>query len=179
MKTQRELNVHYWTVIHDMVEAYNKEHSADVKPWECVKYEGSVWSYKARSSQPQFDCSADLYQFAVAILYDEQDKVHKPVFPGDTVYEKLLPFEFTVVDANTLERDALKFKGLDWSKFTWHKPQPKRTFEINGVELPCPVVGGDYIVDINNVQFEFETLDDCVAVQVTLSKLLTEARDKP
>ena len=61
--------------------------------------------------------------------------------------------------------------------------KPKRTFKLNGVELPCPVdwkesSNGDVAV-IDGEIFWFKNKMDADLVRNTLSKIFTEARDKP
>ena len=184
MKTQRELNLHYWGAIHDMVEAYNKEHpGADVKPCECVRSASSKLPYE---SHPQFSEESIYYQFAVAILYDEQAGVHRPVFPEDRLYNKVCEgIEYIakedglqVVGSSSLIR---VWKNGMHRNLTWHKPEPKRTFEINGVELPCPEKEGDFVLTIYGAgrrKFNFNNSDAYIRVYDAINELLTEARDK-
>ena len=84
-------------------------------PWLCVKYDGEVMF-----RHPAFDVTPKYYEFAIAILED------KPVFVGDTLYHKETGKKY-IVSSITV------FKFL-----TWQPPKPKRTFMLNGVELPCP-----------------------------------------
>ena len=77
--------------------------------------------------------------------------------------------------------------------FTWTPPAPglpapKRTFTLNGVELPCPDPGLDPSVngfsmgiEINGYgeSFAYASHDDAEKVFKYLKNLLTEARDKP
>jgi len=61
--------------------------------------------------------------------------------------------------------------------------KPKRTFKLNGVELPCPVdwkesSNGDVAV-IDGEVFWFKNKMDADLVRDTLSKIFREARDKP
>lgn len=176
MKTQRELNVHYWCDIHDMIYAYNNAHpGADVKPWECVKLDGYAW--RSAITYPTFHCDPGRYQFAVAILFDEQAEIHKPVFLGDTVYLIDGGRSLTVM-SDTQECITSKY----WS---WHKPQPKRTFEINGVELPCPMKDAPECnfdehttIYFNAKEFYFDSLADKDKWEHAFANLLTEAREK-
>ncbi len=168
MKTQRELNQKYWNEIHDMLEAYNKEHSVDVKPWECVKKRIVKLTH-----HHLFNDSPEVYQFAVAILFDEQAGIHKPIFPGDTVYIIDGGRSLTVRD-DTQECITSKY----WS---WHKPQPKRTFEINGVEFNSPVTGGCrtvHPIHFGDSLFFFNTHEDVNDLEQFIEKLLIQARDK-
>lgn len=84
MKTQQELQLHYWGPHFDMVKEYNAKHGTNIEPWECVK---SVW-INAFTHHPDFSGSG--YTFAVTILYDDKRNEHRPVFVGDRLYAKLL-----------------------------------------------------------------------------------------
>lgn len=175
MKTQRELNLHYWGAIHDMVEAYNKEHRCDVKPWECVGFCGDK---KYCEDHPYFNSEIQsAYEFAVAILYDEQAGVHRPLFPGDEVYWATQNMSGEVFDwAN-----GLFSRPEDYSlRLSWHKPQLKRTFRINGVELPCPTtnVTAPQKLFVWGQDFYFDRVGDDAMWREAIRKLLTEARDK-
>ena len=129
-------------------------------PWLCVKYDGEVMF-----RHPAFDVTPKYYEFAIAILED------KPVFVGDTLYHKETGKKY-IVSSITV------FKFL-----TWQPPKPKRTFMLNGVELPCPVDWkesslGDVAV-IDGEIFWFKNKMDADLVRNTLSKIFREARDKP
>lgn len=129
-------------------------------PWLCVKYDGEVMF-----RHPAFDVTPKYYEFAIAILED------KPVFVGDTLYHKETGKKY-IVSSITV------FKFL-----TWQPPKPKRTFELRGVELPCPVAwressNGDVAV-IDGEIFWFKNKMDADLVRNTLSKIFREARDKP
>lgn len=69
--------------------------------------------------------------------------------------------------------------------FTWTKPKPKRTFQFNGVPLPCPVNNDGeqrktiYRLHIGGKYYDFDNIDDLTKVSDFLHNLLTEARDKP
>ena len=107
-------------------------------PWLAVKHKGGGFD-----RHPSFD-GGDDYKFAVAILED------KPVFVGDILYKKdngrkaiidklfddgLLRIDF--------DNSPAIWKSISGA-FTWQPPpKPKRTFNLNGVELPCPVDYGD------------------------------------
>lgn len=176
MKNQRELNLHYWVAIHEMVDTYNKEHGADVKPWECVRYCGDKEYFV---DHPYFNIEIpSIYQFAVAILYDEQAGVHRPVFHSDTIYH-VPDGERIIIGTGSV------IKPNDSKYFSWHKPEQKRTFEINGVELPCPMKDDpernfdEYAtMCFNAKEFYFESLADKERWRHIFAKLLTEARDK-
>ncbi len=71
-------------------------------------------------------------EVAVAILEN------KPLFVGDEVYEKSTGRKFTVYNMSPCILIIID------KNYTWQPPAPKRTFELNGVELPCPVPMDDY-----------------------------------
>ena len=178
MKTERELNQKYWNEIHDMVIAYNKKHGCEVKPWECVKYNGSFFS-----GNLEFIDRGDKYQFAVAILFDEQSQVHRPIFPEDKLYNKVCMGIEYIAKENGLQvigsNSLLNVWGNGmYQNLTWNKPQPKRTFEINGVELPCPDEDGKYFFNIGGDFFRYKDPKDYAHVCEFLETLFTEARDK-
>ena len=52
-KTRRELNLEYWGRVHDMCDAYNKQHGTSIKPQQCVKHGGDIWNLK--NTNPMFD----------------------------------------------------------------------------------------------------------------------------
>ena len=127
-------------------------------PWVCVKI------YDGFHSHPQFNRSPELYKFAIAILED------KPVFVGDSLYHPS--------GAKWIVGDTDDLTGM-----SWQPPKPKRTFMLNGVELPCPVdwqesSNGDVAV-IDGQVFWFKNKIDADLVRDTLSKIFREARDKP
>ena len=126
MKTQAELKAHYRDVIIPMVAKYNYDHGTDVKPWECVKINGTVMIH-----QPDFKCDPNCYTFAITILEG------KPVFVGDKLYSKSDGSEF-IFGQNTDFYDA-----------TLTPPPKKRTFILNGVELPCPGETRKFVYEVN------------------------------
>jgi len=174
MKTQQELMQAYWgpgcTV--DMVKEYNVKHGCDVKPWECVKYEGnsSLW----QGDHPRFDGQHYSYTFALTILYDDKRKEHRPVFLGDNVYH---------IDGNgdpwTVSNVAANAKPGAWGKWSWNPPTPKRTFTINDNELNCPIndVNGCRL-DFLGVDYYFKSMHDRNKVASVISNILCAARDK-
>ena len=129
------------------------------KPWVCVKYDGEVMF-----RHPAFDVTPKYYEFAIAILED------KPVFVGDSLYHPS--------GAKWIVGDTDDLTGM-----SWQPPKPKRTFMLNGVELPCPLdwqesSNGDVAV-IDGQVFWFKNKIDADLVRDTLSKIFREARDKP
>ena len=134
------------------------------KPWLCVKFNGTGLF----DTHPGFTSDPELYEFAIAILED------MPVFPGDILYLKPSGLEY-VADKYTTA------SAVD--DMLWQPPKPKRTFELRGVELPCPVdweesSNGDVAV-IDGEIFWFRNKMDADLVRDTLSKIFREARDKP
>lgn len=177
MKTQRELNLHYWGHLHDMVDAYNKDHpGADVKLRECVKWRNIHSSdnvFKTYVSDPIFTNRNDENIFAVAILYDEQAGVHRPVFHSDTIYH-VPDGERIIIGTGSV------IKPNDSKYFSWHKPEQKRTFEINGVDLPCPVKNENapQRLFVWGETFYFDRVGDDAVWRDAIRSLLKEARDK-
>ena len=115
-KTQRELNLEYWGRIHDMCDAYNKQHGTNIQPQQCVKHCGGKWNLK---EHPMFD--GHKYDLAVAIIEG------KPVFVGDKIYTKRTGKDITVTEG-----------FLSAIDYTLTPPKKKRTFDLNGKQLPCP-----------------------------------------
>lgn len=179
MKTQRELNqkvintLKEFIRVIEMVDEYNEKNGACVNPSFCIKDQNSaLFNFFVKTSQDDF-----LITPAVAILYDERDSVHKPVFPGDPIWIKDNPHPVNW-DLFGYWKEQIEILSKDW---TWVKPQPKRTFEINGVELPCPLkrsYDADYVLNIHFEGFYFKNISDGVLVRDAIVKLLEEARDK-
>ena len=170
MKTQRELNLEYWGRVHDMCAAYNEKHGTDVNPNQCVKwFDGREWKPYEPSNGVWFHEGIQ-HKFAVAILEG------KPVFVGDKLYAKHNGAEVTV-------DTGIKVKHNIFSEeLTWTPPAPKRTFTLNGVELPCPEKNIDtreqYSLGINTGSiYWFATRGDRDVVSEVLDRILTQARD--
>lgn len=171
-----ELNREYWGRVHDMCEGTELEDA----PWECVKREVVANFY----NHPKFSENPDYYEFAVAVLEG------KPVFVGDTIYDKCdgQKMEIISIDKDgdmVAKNQAHKELSMHFhpDDFTWTPPAPKRIFTLNGFELPCPdQAKHDFTqeyVEITNVPFFFDKLEDARKVKDALVNLLTEARDKP
>ena len=157
-KTQRELNMEYWGRVHDMCDAYNKQHGTSIKPQQCVKYYGNVWDLPIK--HPVFDDKN--YDLAVAIIDDT------PVFVGDKIYSKRTGQGITVTEG-----------FLSAIDYTLTPPKKKRTFDLNGQQLPCP--GEDYdesALELLGEHFYFESLEDRNKVAKAINDLLNNARDK-
>lgn len=68
----------------------------------------------------------------------------------------------------------------DLTGMSWQPPKPKRTFILNGVELPCPVkYPTNNFIRLGICLFSFNAEEDAELVLRELTKILTEARDKP
>lgn len=153
--------------VADMCDAYNKDHGSDVKPWECVKFNGYV-NFTGR--HPSFDRNKEYYEFAIAILEG------LPVFVGDKLFEVCSERYFKVDEDITTE----------WiNTCTWTPPTKKRTFTIGGRTLPVPlkpdgkirhtvrVLSGSY-----ERHFDFETNEDAMCFSQGICDQVTAARDK-
>ena len=168
-KTQRDLNLEYWGRIHDMCDTYNKEHGTSIKPYQCVRHCGNMWNLK---EHPHFDGSN--YDLAVAIIDG------KPVFVGDVLYSKDKGLERIIKGGSQTIRHIFTNVGSrDLNDLTLTPPKHKRTFELNGRQLPCPekkfvnvsleILGEDYF---------FNSLDDRNEVAKAINDLLDNARAK-
>ena len=156
-KTQRELNLEYWGSVHDMCDAYNKQHGTSIKPQQCVKYYGNVWDLPIK--HPVFDDKN--YDLAVAIIDDT------PVFVGDKIYTKRTCQEITVTEG-----------FLSAIDYTLTQPQ-KRTFDLNGKQLPCPSEDYDEsVLELLGEHYYFDSIEDRNEVAREIIKLLDNALDK-
>ena len=134
-----------WARVLDMCEG------TLVNPVKCWKLGGLLPMY-----YPDFGADPMRYEFAVAILEN------KPVFVGDKVYDQYDGSESIV---------AYRPESLDG--FGWHPP--KKTFMLNGVELPCPVKDGEWYFTIGNqLIVRFESADDLVKAQKAIIKLFMD-----
>lgn len=165
MKTQRELNLEYWGRVHDMCTAYNEKHGTYVKPWECVRY-----PYMKLENHPAFNFSVERYELAAGILEG------KPVFPGDVYYGKRSGCEFVANQGDRFDCPD----SLD-KLFTRTPPAQKRTFTLNGVELPCPEkdvnTRQEYALSISSGAYWFRTREERDQVSGVICEILTQARD--
>ena len=134
----------------------------EVKPRDCVKFSG----LDIFGDHPAFDCVPNDYEFAVTILEG------KPVFIGDTVYHKQLGAEVTISTSDLV--DDFEYN------FTLQPPKPKRTFILNGVELPCPMCHSvmAHPLDISGRVFYFKSPQDRNDVFNAILNMLIEARNK-
>ena len=155
-KTQRELNLEYWGRVHDMCDAYNKQHGTSIKPQQCVKNDGYIWNSKVN---PLFD--GRKYDLAVQIIEG------KPVFVGDKIYTKRTCQEITVTEG-----------FLSAIDYTLTQPQ-KRTFDLNGKQLPCPSEDYDEsVLELLGEHYYFDSIEDRNEVAREIIKLLDNALDK-
>ena len=155
-KTQRELVLEYWGRVYDMCDAYNKQHGTSIKPQQCVKHCGGKWNLK---EHPMFD--GHKYDLAVAIIDDT------PVFVGDKIYTKRTGQEITVTEG-----------FLSAIDYTLTPPKKKRTFDLNGKQLPCP--SDDYdesVLELLGEHYYFDSIEDRNEVAREIIKLLNNARD--
>ena len=156
-KTQRDLNLEYWGRVHDMCDAYNKQHGTSISPQQCVKNDGYIWNSKVN---PLFD--GRKYDLAVAIIEDT------PVFVGDKIYTKRAGQEITVTEG-----------FLSAIDYTLTPPKKKLTFDLNGKQLPCPSEDYDEsVLELLGEHYYFDSIEDRNEVAREIIKLLDNARDK-
>lgn len=166
---------------------------------KCVRWKWKStdkWFYIEHQGHPNFNgftiTMVDV-DFAVAVLEG------RPVFINDRIYAQSPNYD--MLDGAIVTRTAhgnlvaqfddgkqIKIYGFDnglETYFTWEPPAPptpKRTFTLNGLELPCPKPkfkqGTDWTFDISGYLFGFDTKEECDLVYQAIIKLLTEARDK-
>lgn len=166
-----------YVAVADMCDAYNKEHGTDVKPWECVRNKRFPFSLRTQT-HPDFngltdDCLQSM-ELSVAILEG------KPLFIGNTIYSK---YPGSPVSMLIGETTAKLINDRQW---TWTKRELKRTFEINGEVLPCPIdcQHDKFTLTLEGKEsgfwtFNFNSSADRSAVLKTLVDALRNARDKP
>lgn len=172
-----QLSIEYWCRIYPMVQEYNAEHGTDLKPWECVKYEGANNHWD--EEHPRFDGPEHNYEFAAAILEG------KPVFTGDIIYSREGRTYSVKKDSRGFFAQRIGdilWRGnvADWGYFTLQPP--KRTFTLDGVELPRPVKSvTEYGVLIGRVldaqQYFFSAEEDKETWLKFMAEKLREARD--
>jgi hypothetical protein len=159
-KTQREWNLEYYGRVHDMCDDYNKQHGTNIQPQQCVKYYGNVWDLPIK--HPVFDDNN--YDLAVAIIDDT------PVFVGYKIYTKRTGQGITVTEG-----------FLSAIDYTLTPPKKKRTFDLNGQQLPCPSNNefcDTYLLDILGEYYYFESMEDRNKVAQAIKILFNNARDK-
>ena len=137
-----------WARVLDMCEGLNIKQSII---WRCVKVEGMPLN-----EEPRFIFHSSRYSFAIAILED------KPVFVGDKVYSKFDGMELRVDPS-----------GSDWATVSWNPP--KKTFMLNGEELPCPDGNkGGYQISLLSGRHYFSNFHDAQKVANAFDKLLSD-----
>lgn len=169
MVTLQELNIKYWSTMVDMVNKYNAANKADVKPWECVDFS---LKKKPFDNHPIFQVESGEYVFAVSILYDDVLRKHRPVFPGDRLWMKGVPWPVTdgvIIDPTT----------LSWNR----EKKARKNLNVNGNKLPAPektvLPNIDYhYIEIGGESFAYEDEDDYNKASELIRKILREARDK-
>jgi len=148
-----------WARVLDMCEG------TKVDPLMCWKFSGHL-----QLSSPAFVHVPSLYTFAVAILED------KPVFIGDKVYANNCTSPL-VVEGISKQKGYI-FVGnctnYDISILSWNPP--KKTFFLNGVELPCPDGNkGGYQIGMFSERYYFTDFHDAQKVANAINKLLQDA----
>ena len=168
-KTQREFNLDYYGRVHDMCDAYNKQHGTSIKPQQCVKHCGGKWNLK---EHPMFD--GHKYDLAVAIIEG------KPVFVGDKIYTKDKGLERIITGRSQIIGHIFTNAGpRDMDNLTLTPPKPKRTFDLNGKQLPCPSEDYDEsVLELLGEHYYFDSIEDRNEVAREIIKLLDNALDK-
>ena len=126
MKDEADLHEQYARVIRMCV-------GTKVRPEKCVKFSGQSWLHDwAFTSNPAE------YSFALAIVED------RPVFEGDVLYDDLgiaRTVSSYVGDPNFIQicHDFIKqaHRSFPIANLSWNPPK-KKTFTLNGEELPLP-----------------------------------------
>ena len=105
----------------------------------------------------QFSDDPKCYEFAVAILKD------RPVFVGDKVWLKHVE-KWSVVTSGT------RAYTINDSCCSWD--EPKKTIELNGVELPMPSGSGYTYIMIDGEHYWFKSHSDRLKVVEAIKNLL-------
>lgn len=138
------------------------------EPWKCVKVCGIPLS-----KHPFLTESTEGYSFAVAILEG------KPVFVGDKLYHEGCPTAwYTVREKGYSLRDEALVIPYDWEvlvgkAFSWNPP--KKTFLLNGVELPRPSKTGKVSFGFASDLIGFESYSDAEKVASAIKRILEDA----
>lgn len=154
MKNANEKYVEYARVIN-MCKGTKFEN----EPWKCIRSLDGTDQY---TNNPQFGNIRDL-EFAVAILEDE------PLFLNDTIYWKH--------DGRGFDWTGGSISVDKWDNWVTRTP-PKRTFTLNGVELPCPIsipIPGSPSLSLGTDVFYFNIEKDRNLVASTINHILEEA----
>ncbi len=148
-----------WARVLDMCEG------TEVSPGLCWKLDGFG---REQDCIPKFNCDGGSYEFAVAILGD------KPVFVGYNVYAKLSGERFDWDDPDHVRQIKCENLSVD-PEDVWTLNPQKKTFMLNGEELPCPESDGKWGFKIGiDHHVCFKTRSDCLKVQQAIHKLLTD-----
>ena len=151
-----------WARVLDMCEG------TKVDPNVCWGF----WGNRTDQGAPEFIQDPGGYEFAVAILED------KPVFVGDKVYGAVSGDAFIAESGGYRSKhNELIAYMCDFFKFAWNPP--KKTFMLNGVDVPCPIMKSHKnILELkaNNTHcfFYFDTVSDADKCRSVLFKILTE-----
>ena len=125
-----------------------------VAPKVCWKCDGI-----AKGTQPAFTSAPSDYTFALAIVYDDVRKIDRPVFEGDVLY-----------GANGNRIIASADVNFDY-KWSWNPPK-KKTFMLNGKELPLPDGGDTFRISFPH---SWKSQKDAMKVEDAINKLLSGA----
>jgi len=124
-----------------------------------VKYCGNIWGYII--NHPVFNGTE--YSLAVAIIEG------KPVFVGDKIYHKAQKHCVPIMEC----------AFYDTRHWTLTPPKPKRTFELNGHQLPCPEpIQCGFTLSLFGHNFYYEEYEDVNKVERAIFDMLADARDK-
>lgn len=162
----------------NMCDKYNEEHRTEVKPRDCVQLKSATgeWVGYFSMNEPDFAELLDhKVRFAVAIIEG------RPVFVGDIMFEKTTGDKVLISGINP--------HLIDFSGFTLEPPKKRRTFTLNGVELPCPEkeqsehkvaihISGSCRPTFPDLRLYFETGGSACDFYNGLRKILLEAKNK-
>lgn len=162
----------------DMCSEYNEKHRTNIQPRECVEWKSPSygWLGYPDGNEPDFKKLLDEgVRFAVAILENN------PVFVGDIMFEKTTGDKVLISGINP--------QLIDFARFTLKLPQKRRTFTLNGVELPCPEkeqsehkvsmhISGSCRPTFPDLRLYFETGGSACDFYNGLRKILLEAKNK-
>jgi hypothetical protein len=159
----------------------------DDTPWVCVKVFGLKFT-----NHPKFSDPPKKYEFAVAVLEG------KPVFVGDRIYAKSPNSGMCCGGIIIIDNDGIRIEFENKTSFhieifsnapidqyfTWQPSTPKRTFTLNGVELPRPfnmnsTTPATVPLSIGCRSIWFCSEKDKNSVEECIVRILEEARDKP
>lgn len=146
-----------WARVLDMCEL------TKVKPESCWKYAG----FKTDQHIPEFAEDYNKYEFAVAILEG------KPVFVGDRIWLKSIG-AYSIVPAKEALHTGITDEYCSWV-------EPKKTFMIDGVELPSPrpyrVENGNFLIiaGTKHNYYAFDKIIDRNRVERAIVNILEDA----